>query len=84
MVNKPKKVGKVTHYYDRLQVAIVKLSSPIKVGDHLRYQKEDREHEEEVVEMQSEHQVIEKAKKGEEVGIKVSQKVKKGDEVFLI
>ena len=84
MADKAKKVGVVTHYFDHLGVAIVKFSAPVKVGDTLRYKNADRVFEAAFVEMQSEHQAIEKAKKGHEVGIKVSQKVKKDDEVYLV
>ncbi len=84
MADQGKKVGEVTHYYDRLGVAIVKIEDDIKVGDNLLYKKGDREYQEAVAEMQSEHQMIDSATQGDEVGIKVAQKVKKGDQVFLV
>lgn len=40
--------------------------------------------EQEVTSIQIEHQSVQKAKKGDEVGIKVDQKVHDGNEVYLV
>ena len=81
MKNKP--IGKVTHYFDKIGVAVVKLSGPLKVGDSIRMETKDGEFKQAVESMQVEHKMIEKAKKGDEVGMKVDQPVKEGNKVYL-
>lgn len=79
-----KKLGKVTHYYDKIAVAVVKMASgDIKVGDEVKFKdKEGNEFTQKVDSMQIEHTNIEIAKKGDEFGLKVTKEVKPGTEVF--
>lgn len=77
-----KKIGEITHYFDNIQVAIVKLAAPLKKGDKVKIKGNTTDLEEEVSSMQVEHADIDEAKEGDEVGIKVSAKVREGDEVF--
>jgi len=78
-----KKVGTVTHYYGKIGVAIVKLSDTLKVGDRIKFEN-GTEFEQVVESMQVEHEQVEEAKKGEMIGLKVSQKVKEGATVYLV
>lgn len=78
------KVGKIVHYYDKIGVAVVKVASSIKVGDRIKISGHDKEFEQEVASMQVEHQNINQAKKGDDVGMKVDQPVKDGDEVYKV
>ena len=80
MAKKP--IGKVTHLFDKIKVAVVALDAGLKVGDKVKIGKNDRFVELEVKSMQVEHEKIEKAKKGQEVGLKVKKGVKNGDLVF--
>lgn len=75
-------VGKVTHYYSKLGVAIVELAAPLKVGDTLHYKGHTTDFEDTVSSMEIEHKGVEEAKKGDVVGIKVREKVRDGDHVF--
>jgi putative protease len=84
MASKPKKVGQVTHFYDKISVAIVKLSSTLKVGDTIHFQGNATDFTQAVDSMQYDHQDLPAAKKGQEVGIKVSEKVRDGDQVLLV
>ncbi|MCL4406365.1 MAG: hypothetical protein M1586_02515 [Patescibacteria group bacterium] len=79
-----KSVGMVTHYYGKLGVAIVRLSGELKLGEKIRIFGKTTDFSEENTSMQADHKVIKSAGKGEEVGIKVSQEVREGDEVFKI
>ena len=78
------KVALVTHYYDKIGVAVFQVLAPIKVDDKLKIKGKDSEFEQIVASMQVEHQNIQKAKKGDNIGIKVDQPVKEGDEVFKV
>jgi len=83
--NKEKLVAVVTHYFDKINVAALKLKAPLKVGDKVLF----RSHlgdlfEQEISSIQIEHESVKKAKKGDEIGIKVDQKVHEGNEVYLV
>mgnify|MGYP001563520802 CR=1 FL=1 len=81
-VEKP--VGVVTHYYGNLEVAIVKFNKPVKKGTKLCFAGATTEFDQTLDSMQYEHKPIDVAKKGQEVGIKVKEKVREGDEVYLM
>jgi putative protease len=78
----PKPIGEVTHYYSHLGVAIVKFAKAVSAGTKLRFKGATTDFEETAASMQFDHKPIETAKKGQEVGIKVGQKVRDGDQVF--
>lgn len=80
--NKP--VGVVTHYYGGIEVAIVKFSKPVKKGIEVNFKGVTTDFNQKVDSMQYEHKNIDLAKKGQEVGIKVEDKVREGDEVYLV
>lgn len=75
---KEKILGRVTHYYDKIGVAIVDLESPMKVGDMVKLQRGEMEMTQVVSSMQIEHAPVLMAKKGDVIGIKVTQPVHEG------
>lgn len=75
------KVGKVTHYYDNLGVAIVELEATLKIGDKVKFEGHGADFEQEISSMQVDHKQMEKASAGQMVGLKTEQKVKEGAEV---
>jgi putative protease len=79
-----KLIGKVIHYFDKIQVAIVELKDKIKIGDKIKIKGHNKEFEQEVTSLQIEHKDVKEAKKGETVGMKVTEKVKEGDGVYLV
>jgi len=81
-----KPIGKVTHYFGNINVAIIKLiNGNVKIGDKINFKGgEDTDFEQEIGSMQIDHKDIEEAKKGEEFGMKVDQKVREGYEVYLV
>ena len=78
------KVGTITHYFDKIGVAVVDLSDVLKVGDTIKISGRGEEFTMSVDSMQEEHEQIQEAKKGQAVGMKVSQPVKDGDEVYKV
>jgi translation initiation factor IF-2 len=78
------RVGKITHYFDKIGVAVVELADTLKTGDQIRIGGISEDFMMTVSSMQVEHEQLEEAKKGETVGMKVDQPVKVGDEVFKI
>jgi putative protease len=80
----PKPVGVVTHFYGGIGVVIVKFNKVVKVGDRLHFKGATTDFEETVKSMQYDHKDIKQAKKGQEVGIKVKEKAREGDKVYLV
>jgi putative protease len=82
MQEKAKEIGVVTHYYDHIKVAVVKLKAPLKKGDMIKIAGHSTDLEQKVASMQMDHKAIEKAAKGKEIGLKVNGLVKEHDLVF--
>ncbi len=78
----PKPIGEVTHFYGHLGVAIVKFKQTVPVGAAVRFRGATTDFAEKIASIEFDHKPIGEAKKGQEVGIKVSGKVREGDEVF--
>ncbi len=79
------KIGKVTHYYDKIGVAIVELDGQLSVGDKIKFVRGGEDlFEQNVDSIQIEHEKKESAKKGEVVGLKIEKEVKEGAEVFKV
>jgi len=79
------KIGKVTHYYEKIGVAIVELDSALNNGDKVKFVRGGEDlFEQEVESMQIEHEKISKAKKGDVIGLKADQSVKEGAEVYKL
>ena len=80
-----KEIGVVSNYFDHVGVAAIKLGAVLKVGDKIHITGgEETDFEQEIDSMQAQHKKVEKAKKGDEVGIKVNEKVRKGYKVFKV
>ena len=79
------KVGKVTHYFDKLNVAIVELDGTLSVGDSIKFVKGGEDlFEQKVESIQIEHEKKDSAGKGDVVGLKTNEAVKEGAEVYKI
>lgn len=81
---KAKKMGTVTHYYTNLSVGIIKLSGGVKIGDTIYFKGHTTDFEQLLDDMQCDHKEVEEGKKGQEVGIKVSEKVREGDCMYVL
>ena len=78
------RIGEVTHFYDRLSVAVLKLTEPIRVGDMLHLLGHHTDFRQKVESIQIEHQEVTEAGPGQDVAVKVAQKVHPGDTVFRV
>ncbi len=78
------KIGKVTHYYDKIGVAVVELSADLAAGDTIKISGHGREFTQEVGSMQVEHENVQAAKKGQAIGLKTDENAKPGDEVYKV
>ena len=84
-VEEGKLIGKVTHYFDKIKVAIIELDGPLNVGDKIRIIGGESTDFDQVVEsMEIEHEKIKKGKKGDSVGVETKEKVREGYKVYKI
>jgi len=80
-----KLIGSVVHYFDKIGVAVVQLDKGLKAGDEIRLAGgEATDFKQAVASMQVDHKEIKKAKKGDEVGMKVKEKVREGYKVYKL
>lgn len=83
MKTKEKMVGTVDHFFGHISVAAFKVKAPLKVGDMIHIKGHTTDFIQRVDSMQSNHNEIQMAKKGVEIGIKVKGKCRVGDTVFI-
>lgn len=77
------KIGKVTHFFDKIGVAIVELNGDLAVGDTIKFSRGGEDmFEQKVDSIQIEHEKKETAQKGEVIGLKTEKEVKEGAEVY--
>lgn len=79
-----KLIGKVAHYFSKIEVAVIELSDSLKAGDTIRIVGGETDFEQPVESMEVEHEKVQEAKPGDSVGLKVSQKVRDGYKVFKL
>ena len=78
-----KEIGVITHWYDKINVAVIKLSGSLKKGDKIKVKKGDMEFEETVGSIQIDHKDVASAKKRDDVAVKLSGKTKEGAKIYL-
>lgn len=82
--SKEKVIGEITHYFPHVSAAVVKLTGALKVGDRVKIVGGGNEFEQEVTSMQIDRSPIEAAKKGDEVGLEVTEKAREGYKVYIV
>lgn len=79
------KVGHVSHYYDKIQVAVVELVGDLAVGDTIKFVRGGEDlFTQKVESIQIEHEKLDSAKKGQVIGLKVGEELKEGAEVYKV
>ena len=84
IIKEGKLIGKVSHYFSKIEVAIIEISDVLKVGDTIRIVGGKIDFNQQVESMEVDHQKVQEAKPGDFVGLKVSQKVREGYKVYKI
>ena len=81
---KLEEIGKISHYFSKIEVAIVDLTAPLSVGDRITMKGVTTDFEQTVESMQIEHENVKTAKAGDSIGLKVKERVREGDIVYKI
>ncbi len=78
-------VGKVTHYYSHLQVAVVHLDrGSLQVGDTIHVKGHTTDFEQQVDSLEVEHERIERAEPGDIFGLKVRDHAREHDVIYKV
>jgi putative protease len=77
MAKSLEKVGEVSHYFTKIGVAVIELTGKIKVGDSIAVKGMTTNFEQKVESMQVEGENIEEANPGDDIGMKVADRVRK-------
>ena len=77
-------IGKVTHYFGRLGVAVLELSDGLKTGDVVHILGHTTDFCQQVESMEIEHQKLDEVGPGSDVALKVGQRVRRGDSVYKV
>ena len=83
-MTKGERIGEVIHFYGKIDVAVLRLSNNLKIGDMIHFLGSHTDFQQEVTSMQIEHEPVAEGKAGEEIAIKVIERARKGDAIFLI
>lgn len=80
-----KEVGKITHYYSHINVAVLEITKgSLKVGDRIRLVGHTTDFEQTVDSMQIEHLQIQEAHPGQAIGLRVIDHVREHDVVYRL
>ncbi|MFH1876018.1 MAG: hypothetical protein ABH865_03935 [Candidatus Omnitrophota bacterium] len=82
-VPREKEIGVITHYFGKIEVGIIKLKSPLALGDIIHIKGAHDDFTQPVETIQIDHVDVSAAKKGDEIGIKIRQRVHEHDRVYL-
>ena len=77
-------IGEVSDFFARPVVAGIELTAPLKAGDKIRIKGHTTDIEFVVESMQINNVNVQEAKAGDAVGIKVSDRVRRGDKIYKV
>lgn len=75
-------VGRITHFFSKISVAVIELTAPLAVGDRITIKGPTTDFEQVVESMQIEHKNVQRAEAGQSIGLKVAQRVREKDIVY--
>jgi putative protease len=75
-------VGRITHFFSKISVAVIELKAALNVGDTIVVKGPTTDFEQVVDSMQIEHENVQRAEAGQSIGLKVAQRVRETDLVY--
>ncbi len=75
-------IGRITHFFSKISVAVVELIAPLTVGDRILVKGPSTDFEQIVESMQIEHKNIQGAEAGQSIGLKLAQQARERDAVY--
>lgn len=82
---KEERIGEVVHYFGKIGVAAIKITSgSLSVGDTIHIKGHTTDFQQRVDSIQIEHASVEEANPGDDIGIKVTERVREVDQVYKV
>lgn len=82
---KEQEIGYVSKFFAQISVAAIEITAgKLSVGDTIHVKGHTSDLKEQIDSMQIEHESVETAKKGDSIGVKVTDKVRRKDKVFKL
>jgi hypothetical protein len=75
-------VGTIRHFFSKINVAILDLTAPLTIGDHILIKGPSTDFEMTVDSMQIEHENIQQAQAGQSIGLRLINQAKERDIVY--
>ncbi len=75
-------VGRVSHFFTKISVAVIELTATVSVGDRLLIRGPTTNLEQTIDSMEIEHEKVQKAGAGQSIGLKVKDRVRETDVVY--
>jgi hypothetical protein len=75
-------IGRITHFFTKISVAVIELTAPLAVGDTILIKGPTTDFEQNVDSMQIEHSNVQRAEAGQSIGLRVAQRVRENDMVY--
>lgn len=83
-VREMKLCGHCDGYFEKIDVAIIKVTSAFRTGDRLIFEKQDGLFEQQIDSMQKDRKDITLARSGDDIGTKVAMKPKVGTPIYKV
>ena len=77
-------IGKVTHFFTKISVAVIELKASISAGDRILIKGPTTNLEQTVESMEIEHEGVTGAEAGQSIGMKMDDRVRENDTVYKI
>jgi putative protease len=84
MLMAEREIGVVTHYFSRINVAGIRLTDTLREGDTIHIVGSTTDFTQEVHSMQLENEPITEGQPGQEIGLKVQDRVRVNDQVYRV
>ena len=78
------RIGEVTHYFNKINVAVIELEQPLSLGDRLHFLGAHTDFVQEIGSIQVEHEDVDEVAARGEAAVTVEQRVRRGDSVFRL
>jgi putative protease len=77
-------IGHVSHYFGNISVAAIELYGTVQVGDWVQFYGNSTNFSQQITSMQIDRAPVDEAYEGQSIGVQVADRVRVGDNVFLI
>ncbi len=79
-----KELGKITHFFDKISVAVVDLSGNLSLGEKIHVKGHTTDFVQDIDSMQLDKTAVNKASAGQVIGLKLNKLVREGDRVYKV